>query len=120
MTRDHERRPRDEDREQQRERGRPVPADHAEPAIGEDEHGEPPGPGDAESGTHRPPVGLDDPAVPAVPETTPDPGDTEGEAAARIARDASGEQDAWGEPEDRPDHDGNEAYAQRRRGSRSE
>ena len=61
----------------------------------------------------NPPATLGDPRVGEVPDTTPRPGEQEAEAAARIARDATGEQDPWGAPEDRPDHDGNEAYVQR-------
>lgn len=54
-------------------------------------------------------AGLEDPRVPAVPETTPLPGESEADAAARLRR---GGQDAWGSPEDQPDHDGNEVYVQ--------
>jgi len=59
---------------------------------------------------HEPTVGLDDPRVPAVPDTTPRPGESDAQAAARLNR--RGDRDAWGEPEDQPDHDGNEAYVQ--------
>jgi hypothetical protein len=62
--------------------------------------------------THHPPVGLDTPGVPAVPGSTPNPEESEAQAAARLSREADGEQDPWGEPEDRPDHDGNEVYVQ--------
>jgi hypothetical protein len=61
------------------------------------------GSGDEE--TAPPPPALDPPA------TAPRPGESEAHAAERIAA-ASG-QDPWGEPEDRPDHAGNEAHAQR-------
>jgi len=63
--------------------------------------------------SERPPVTLGDPRVGEVPDTTPRPGEEAAEAAARIAGDADGEQDAWGAPEDQPDHEGNEVYLQR-------
>jgi hypothetical protein len=44
------------------------------------------------------------------PEATPRPGESEAAAAARVAAEPG--QDGWGEPEDRPDHDGNEVYVQ--------
>ena len=63
--------------------------------------------------THRPTVGLDDPRVPGVPETTPDADESDAQAAERMAEE--GGQDAWGEPEDQPDHADNEAYVQQDR-----
>ena len=80
---------------------------HHEDGMGEDEHGEAPG---ATRAPRRPPVGLEDPRVPAVPDTTPEADESDAQAAARMADE--GGQDAWGEPEDRPDHDDNEAYVQ--------
>jgi hypothetical protein len=58
---------------------------------------------------HEPAVGLDDPRVSAVPDTTPRPDENEAQAAARLRR---GGQNAWGSPEDQPDHDRNEVYVQ--------
>ena len=76
----------------------PVPhADQSEPADEIDDE------------TFEPAVGLDDPRVSAVPETTPRPGESDAHAAARLLR---GGQDAWGAPEDQPDHEGNEVYDQ--------
>ena len=77
-----------------------------EPRVGEGEHGD--APGDSDS-AHEPALGLDNPRVSAVPETTPLPSESEAQAAARLRR---GGQDAWGSPEDQPDHDRNEVYAQ--------
>ena len=89
----------------QREHDDPATARH-EPGMGDGEHADARG----ESGpTHQPTVGLDDPRVSAVPETTIRPGESEAQAAARLRR--SG-QDAWGSPEDQPDHDRNEVYVQ--------
>jgi hypothetical protein len=82
-----------------------------EPGTGEDEHGNARG---ASQAAHEPAVGLDDPRVSAVPETTPQPGESDAHAAARLNR--RGDGDAWGEPEDQPDHDGNEAYVQQDEG----
>jgi hypothetical protein len=83
-------------------------APHHDPGRGEDAHGDAPGASDGQA--HRPAAGLDDPRVSAVPETTAGPGESDAHAAARLRRSAG--QDPWGEPEDRPDHDGNEAYRQ--------
>ena len=58
---------------------------------------------------HEPPVTLEDPGVGEVPETVPEPGESEAAAAARLRR---GRQDPWGAPEDRPDHAGNEVVEQ--------
>jgi len=66
-------------------------------------------PPDPATRNHEPPVTLEDPAVDAVPETTPRPGESEAAAAARLRR---GRQDPWGAPEDQPDHAGNEVVEQ--------
>ena len=58
----------------------------------------------------EPEPGLGDPNVGDVPMTMPRPDESEAQAAERVARDAG--QDAWGEPEDQPDHEGNEVYLQ--------
>ena len=81
---------------------------HYGPGMGEDEHGDAPG---ASSSAHVPAVGLDDQRVSEVPETTPRPGESEAEAAARLRRRGGGQR-AWGSPEDEPDHDNNEVYVQ--------
>jgi hypothetical protein len=81
-----------------------------EAGMGEDEHGEAPG---ATGTSHRPSAGLDDPRVPRVPETTPNADESDAQAAARVSD--GRRQDPWGEPEDRPDHDDNEAYRQQDR-----
>jgi hypothetical protein len=62
--------------------------------------------------SHRPPANLDEAGAGPVPQAVPRPGESEGEAAARVAREADGDQNPWGEPEDRPDHEGNEVYEQ--------
>jgi hypothetical protein len=69
-------------------------------------------PADSDGRRQEPPARLDDPRVPLVPETTAGPGETEAQTAARLGEGRS--QDAWGEPEDAPDHADNEAYEQQR------
>jgi hypothetical protein len=66
-------------------------------------------PRDPPNRNHEPPVTLEDPAVPGVPETVPRPGESEAAAAVRLRR---GQQDPWGAPEDQPDHVGNEVVEQ--------
>ena len=66
-------------------------------------------PPDPATRNHEPPVTLEDPAVGEVPETVPEPGESEAAAAARLRR---GRQDPWGAPEDQPDHAGNEVVEQ--------
>jgi hypothetical protein len=79
-----------------------------EPTMGEGEGEDGDAPGKSDS-AHEPAEGLDDPRVSAVPKTIPRPGESETQAAARLRR---GGQDAWGSPEDQPDHDSNEVYVQ--------
>jgi hypothetical protein len=67
---------------------------------------------DSDGRRHEPPARLEDPRVPLVPESTPAPDETEARAAARLR--AGRAQGPWGEPEDAPDHAGNEAYEQQR------
>ena len=69
-------------------------------------------PADIDGRRHEPPARLDDPRVPLVPESTADAGETDAQSAARLGEGRS--QDAWGEPEDAPDHADNEAYEQQR------
>ena len=69
-------------------------------------------PADPDGHRPNPPARLDDPRVPLVPETTVDPGESEAQSAARLGEGRS--QDAWGEPEDAPDHADNETYEQQR------
>jgi hypothetical protein len=104
------------------------PGYREEPGMGEDEGGAPAErkgvdreraggrregePIDPDGRHHEPSARLDDPRVPLVPETTADPGESEAHAASRLG--AGRRQDAWGEPEDAPDHAGNEAYEQQR------
>ena len=46
----------------------------------------------------------------AVPDTTPEADESDGRGGRGMADE--GGQDAWGEPEDQPDHDEHEAYVQ--------